>query len=767
MTDARAVRPRAAFAAPVRVLVCLLVALAALLTRVVLDARAPARDGVGFSSWDPDSLYQMRRLDRFLATGWPALWTDAFLDHPHGSAIPWPPGYALVQAALVGPFVPRQDATAARRAVEQGVASLPLAWGVLAAVVVALCGMRLAGPTAGAAAGLGMALCGATVESSRWGNGDHHAFVVLLVAGWLAVVAGACRARAPRRSAAVLAGLLCGAALVTWLPCVFVVAVGVVTMLAMLLREAPDGSTAAARWWLTSWVAALLVVVPFAAASPWSSSEPWNPVYLTWIQPAALLVAALVPASRLLLAARAPGAAGAAGSAGAAGAAPARRLLLAWAGAFAAGAAAFPFVRQALPGGLDEAAGVLMRADDWHDMIIESRPMFGAAAHPLGVHGLLGFGAWLVPVAFVLLAREAWRARDAALACLIALAAVTGAAALMQGRFADLFAIPASLLLALLLQRALAALVRRPDVRLPAAGTAVAGLLTLAALQAPTFARMVAHDPADQAVNGATSNAVLAWLDTQGDALPDGAVLATWSRGHAVMWIGGRPSIACNFGAFAGRDGFLAPARFFLGTDAGAAEALLAARDAALVMVRGNQPASVRDQLRMLGVEGETALVHVDAQGRLQVGRAWMETMGGKLFAFADGSLGVPADKVAPPGFLRLVHASEAGLPGPASWLYERVAGARLRVRARPGERVRALVAVTLAPGGPPRTYVATAVADGTGQASLRVPYATGTQGSVQAGACRVEGEGRGAEVAVPEQAVRHGEDVDVSLDAL
>jgi hypothetical protein len=303
-------------------------------------------------------------------------------------------------------------------------------------------------------------------------------------------------------------------------------------------------------------------------------------------------------------------------------------------------------------------------------------------------------------------------------------------------------------------------------VRLPAAATAVAGVLTLAALHAPTVARMAAHEPADEAVNGATSHAVLAWLDAQGDALPDGAVLATWSRGHAVMWIGRRPSIACNFGAFTGRDGFLAPPRFFLGTDPDAAEALLAERDAAVVMVRGNQPASVRDQLRMLGAEGETALVHVDAQGRLQVGRAWMETMGGKLFAFADGSLGVPADKVAPPGFLRLVHASEAGLPGPASWLYERVAGARLRVRARPGESVRALVAVTLAPGGPPRAFAATAVADGTGLATLRVPYATGTQGSVQAGACRVEAEGRDTEVRVSEQAVRQGAEIEVLLGA-
>jgi hypothetical protein len=399
-------------------------------------------------------------------------------------------------------------------------------------------------------------------------------------------------------------------------------------------------------------------------------------------------------------------------------------------------------------------------------MITESRPLLGAGAHPLGAHGLLGLGFWLVPIALVLLAREAWRTREVALVPVLALALITGGAALLQIRFADLFAIPVSLLLALGLQRALSALRRRADVRLPVAGTAIAGVLTLVLLQAPLFARLVAYDQAEEEAGSVTSRTALEWLAAQGASRPPGAVLAMWGQGHSILWYSGRPTVASNFGPFTGRDGFEAPPRFLLERDADAAEALLAASDVAFVVVRSNQPASVGDQLKMLGREQDRELLTTDAQGQMHMGWAWLETMGGRLFAFADPVSGGIADKQPMPGFLRLVHASPAGLPGPATWLYERVAGARLQVRARPGEALSVRVAVTLAPGSPPRDYVATAIADAAGLGTLRVPYATGLQGSVRAGACRVSGDGRAVDVDVGEQAVLRGDAVEVRLDA-
>jgi hypothetical protein len=741
--------------APLAVALVVLVALTALLPRVVLDQRVDLGEGRGFTSRDPDTLYQMRRLARFFEEGWSALVFDASLNHPNGSAIPWPAGHALVQAAVLGPGLP-DEAAAARRHIQQGVASLPLLWGVLAVVVVSLCALRLAGPTAGVAAGLYMALCGAPIEYSRWGNGDHHAFVLLLTASWLLVVLGACRSRAPRLRSAILAGLLCGWALVTWVPCVFLVAIGVVSMFAMLLQETRDGGAGAGatRWWAAAWGVALLVVLPFSLTSPWTWTEPWNPVYLTLIQPAALLVAGLVPASRL------------ARRRAAADGARARRQLLVWAAVFVAGGVAFPFLRHVLPSGLDEAASVLARADKWHDLINESRPLLGRGAHPLGVQGLLGLGFWLVPIALVLLAREAWRTRETALVPVLALALITGSAALLQIRFADLFAIPISLLLALGLQRALAALGRRADVRLPAAGTAVAGVLTLVLLQAPIFARLVAFDRAEEGAGSVTSRTALEWLAAQGASRQPGAVLAMWGQGHPILWYSGRPTVASNFGPFTGRDGFEAPPRFLLERDADAAEALLAAFDVAFVVVRGNQPASVGDQLTMLGREQDKDLVTTDAQGQMHMGWAWLETMGGRLFAFADPSSGALGGKQPMPGFLRLVYASPPGLPGPATWLYERVPGAILHVRARPGEALSASVAVTIAPGSPPRDYVATTTADAAGLGPLRVPYATGLQGSVRAGACRVSGDGRAVELDVGEQAVLRGKAVEVRFGA-
>ena len=48
----------------------------------------------GSQNWvttDPDSLYHMRRVDRVLSEGLPVAGSDAYLNFPEGSAIPWPP----------------------------------------------------------------------------------------------------------------------------------------------------------------------------------------------------------------------------------------------------------------------------------------------------------------------------------------------------------------------------------------------------------------------------------------------------------------------------------------------------------------------------------------------------------------------------------------------------------------------------------------------------------------------------------------------------
>jgi asparagine N-glycosylation enzyme membrane subunit Stt3 len=731
---------------------CLLVALVALFPRVALDVRWQPDDGSGFSTADPDSLYQMRRLTRFLDGGWSELVRDPFLDHPNGSAIPWPAGYALVQAALLGPGRPA-DPAAARQHVEQGVASLPLWLGVLTAMVVFGCGWRLSGPAVGAGAGLYFALCGAPIEGSRWGNGDHHAFVLLLTAGWTCVLLDACRARAPRRLGAALAGCLCGAALVTWVPSVFLVAVGVVSMLSMLWAEQRRDGEGALSWWLVHWGFALLVVVPFAAVSPWTAADPWNPAYLTLIQPASLALAALVPATGLACA-RAPGRA-----------ARRRTHLLAWGAVFASGALLYPFVRDVLPGALGAAGDVLMRADEWHDLIVESRPLFGPEAHVFGVGGLLGWGAWLAPLALVVAAREAWRERATPLAPVLALALITGAAALLQARFADLFAVPLALLLALTLDRARAALERRAGRRLPPARALLAGMLLMVGLQGPTFARVAEYDAPAQAGREQATRGALEWLRAQAGSFPQGGVLATWSHGHAVLWIADRPAVASNFGPFTGRAGYEAPARFLLEGDPDVAEALAAARDVAFVLVRGNLPASVPSQLRMLGRADETGLVSVDAQGRIQLGRAWLETMGARLLACADPSLGIPSPPEGQPSFLRLVHASPPALPGARAFLYQRVAGAVLEVHGRPAERLSAAIAVSNLPGRPPTDFLAQATADASGVGLLRVPYATGRQGDVLAGPCRISGEGRDRQIDLDELDVVEGRRVTVRLD--
>jgi len=98
----------------------------------------------GRPSWfttDPDSQYHLRRVERALADGLPVAEHDAYLNFPAGSPIPWPPYYTLLTYGLLLPFAP-DDPGALHAWTETHVASLPLAFGVLTSLVVALAGTQ-------------------------------------------------------------------------------------------------------------------------------------------------------------------------------------------------------------------------------------------------------------------------------------------------------------------------------------------------------------------------------------------------------------------------------------------------------------------------------------------------------------------------------------------------------------------------------------------------------------------------------------------------
>lgn len=96
--------------------------------------------------------------------------------------------------------------------------------------------------------------------------------------------------------------------------------------------------------------------------------------------------------------------------------------------------------------------------------------------------------------------------------------------------------------------------------------------------------------------------------------------------------------------------------------------------------------------------------------------------------------------------------------------LFERVRGAELRMAgAPPGQRVSARVELTT-PLGRKVALVVEAVAGADGRATLRLPYATGANGGVQASPRRVEAGRATRLLAVPETVVRDGRPADLPL---
>ncbi|MGB0330952.1 MAG: hypothetical protein ACPGPE_03935, partial [Planctomycetota bacterium] len=177
-------------------------------------------EALTWGSYDPDTLYHARRVARAVENaGWVSSF-DPFLAYPDGAgpngpgtAIPWPPAYDLLLAAMARGRAPSIDALlpsaagdpegqpqgaseplvpATRRRIEQLVASVPMWCGALTALIAALASAGLAsrlvpatraGITAVAAAlitGLTVAFTFGHVRYSHLGNGDHHAVISLM-----------------------------------------------------------------------------------------------------------------------------------------------------------------------------------------------------------------------------------------------------------------------------------------------------------------------------------------------------------------------------------------------------------------------------------------------------------------------------------------------------------------------------------------------------------------------------------------------------------
>lgn len=747
-------------------------------------ARDPAAPGAGWFSTDPDGLYHMRRLERALAardaakSGPLVAARDPFLAFPDeldrgGPRIPWPPYYTAALHAACAPFAPQEPA---RREVfvEHVVASVPQHLGAATSGLALLVGWSLAGPAAGAFAGLYHAFAFGSLRYGHGGNGDHHAWVALWNLALLALASralGGARGRAVMRAVmwrtwalGALAGAVAGLLLGSWVAALLYV--GAVQLALLYPARSPERGRERARFALAFHLAAALALAPALLATR-DGMRPFSVVELSWFHPLEL---ALAGALVVWVQARRPAAG---------------RVLLALA------ALTLAALLSRVGSGVLEGLRWLAASNAFMAFVTESRPLVGGGAGA-AVFKYLGFGVLALPVCWLALAREARRdaspdARSAGerwVPWLVATPLLV-AQALLQRRFADACVGPAAVVLgagfacaARRLARGLPRFGPRGPALAPRRTALVFGLGALGALalQPGTVRASVARalergrPEAPERTRARLHRRLFEWVRAHTPAPgapPEYSVLAQWDLGHAIEWAARRPTVASGFGLYLGADSYLDPWRFFLAEDAGAARAVLERRRVRYVVMTSTFQRNLATSWRL--VRGRDVDDRRDA-GELS---GWTRTLAARLLAEGGGPVRDLGDDAFPdPGFLRLVHVAPERDPttrgrlgaSPAGWVFEVVPGAELVARGRAGSVLDVRVRVRYAAAAHELAWRARARAGPDGVARVRVPYATGEpngDGRVEDGV-RWTFEGRRGTAQVPWSALRAGGTVEL-----
>jgi dolichyl-diphosphooligosaccharide--protein glycosyltransferase len=690
-----------------------------------------------FTIGDP---YYHLRLALYASEHFPCFLSfDPYLNHPGGASVPWPPLYDLFVVATA------RLAGGGERALETAAALWPALLGSLTVLPVFAVGRAVGGPGLGLGAAALFAVLPASVVGSRVGYADHHAAVTLLGACLLALqlrVLGAEGAGGRRALAPVLALAALRAALVlTWPGNLAYLGIAET---AFILTGAGLARRSALRVEAASLALTAVAIVPYVAATPPPLGGAFSAVAISWLHPLACLAAGVWAALAATWAARR--------------ASPTARL--AWCAAL--GLACALALVPPLAGSLGRVAAFLGKQDVMGAVNPEQQGLYVREGDRSWALVLLGYFGFLVPLApLLLLARLRSAADPAAVWVTAAWAATFGALAIGQARFAGDLAPSGAVAFAALSGWIAAPAARRLGPHgalraLPALALALVLLWPAVHFEhAPRLRRALAPPgpaPADRAllseagslhrfartVRAATPETA-GFFDPRGR--PEYAILADPSLGHVLHAVARRATPASNFGPYAGRESFETVLRVLLGSDLEAALATLEQLEARYVLTSW-QP--VYPPGSLLEVLHER-----DAAGSALAGRLRLVTEGpdgGRALA----EMFVPRPRTAPPPYK----------------LFERVEGAVLQVESRPGQRAVAAVSLTT-PTGRRFVHTATGVADSSGVARIRVPYATEGGNDVRAvGPYRISAGGSTLRVEVSERAVRAGLAVRVSGQA-
>ena len=721
-----------------------LVLLVGLAVRLVPYGMTFTSSGVLFRS-DTDPYYHALRAQRIVAD-WPHVpWTDVRMNFPYGAWIPWPPLFDFVIAGMSHLF----GATAGTPELVAKVAAwLAIVIGVALLPVVALLGRRLLGGGLWLDAALIVALLSANVRYGAIGAADQHGAELLISTAIFLVFAGGWRAENESLRAEVLRaiglGTLIALAFWNWLGSALylILLVGTTGLWHVI---APRQDVAARRMARTLFggglVGVVLLVVSIALFAPAGSLARGGLNGLTGLHVAMVGVSAGFGGLVSLTSTRS----GArqrrfAESAGAALLALAPVLLL-----------------PALRGGIASGLAAASRGNEWYASIAEYRPILFSGATSLGkdVLGALanfGLGLFVMPLALPAFRRR-WKENPAdrpGVFFLFLFGATFYVLTLFELRFQLYLTIPMALWIALALRDlAERARERWPSRAATAARTVRAAGLLLVVAPALPFVSVYYASYAEQ-LPGFEADLFpeLAWLRNVPPADPSRpAVMGEWSIGHAIQYFAHKPVIVTPFGTALDEgvrtaehaSGMEDWSAFLFATKPEEADRVLARRRVGFVVLRSPKN-EVRGALAF-APHGTAPVADLDVslfEGPIpSVRPEFFRLVPSRLYYF-DGM----SPNNQPPaleGYRLLYESPNTEWIGslPPAHLFKTfgvVPGARIALRgAQPGATVTARSRIHTNQN---RVFewVTTAPVTAEGRAEVRLPYATGANGLVQAG---------------------------------
>jgi dolichyl-diphosphooligosaccharide--protein glycosyltransferase len=529
-----------------------------------LHTREQATVGGRVRPLDSDSAYHLRRA-RFAAANYPrTILFDPLMNFPDGAVAIWPP---LFDVALATPAVLAEGRGASPEAVERGAAWIPVLLAAGSIVLSGLIGKRLLGTGAGIVAALFVAVCPAHILWTQYAHTDQHAAECAsgLLVLWLFLRS---RERAgspgngPREAlagAAVALAVLCWQGAIYW---------GAIVALALACEAVFAGRSVLRA---TAWTLGLPAVLAGAATAAW----------LSWLRPP-LTYVSFGFFQPLFLAALCGGTAAIALAAGGLRRSLTRKeILLGLALVAVAGAVTLPFA-PALTAGLKNGIGYVAGSTseipgeggyvsypkDWLKGIFEAKPLL--ADGPGLAFRQLSAAFFLAPIAVFLWAA---RARRGVRPGVWGAAAIWGAVTLFLALSQRLNVYYAAPLAAL----ALVETARAVGVRLFGRRRALAALLVGIVLALPMWSGLseelsTVHAPGSdlfetlEKMRRELPHAVDAYDPRllgpppfPAELASASSVMAPWSLGHLILYVGEEPVVANNFGY-----GFLDSIRFFL-----------------------------------------------------------------------------------------------------------------------------------------------------------------------------------------------------------